>query len=681
MLEATGPNAEQRGRDEVARIASVERCGVIDLGFGECFDRVLRIAARLFDVPFARITVVTAKDLYVKASLGHDPVRVPRARGLCEAVVESGDLVHHVDLQLDRDARNHPLGEGLKFYAGAPVRGSDGYVMGALCVADIHSRKLDARERLILEDLADSVADLIVQEHMKREHDENLRRLNGISEAPNLLIIELGADGTIRHASPSMKGMMGYAPSEVEGRDVLGFVHPDERAAMAKDFATAVTGGSIEGETDVMASDGGYRTLAWSTCPGATSDGTPYAVAILRDVSDRVYAQRELAEAYGHRRQLFETSRDAMVLMAAGSDQVVDANGPFCELFGYTVDELKGMNLEMLQAFTTPSEEEMKTQLADLVDRGFTDEYERVFRSKAGEEVPVSIRARLLRDGRGTPASILTKVRDIRHERARELLQSQMQEELEERVRVRTQELEETLERLQAAERLASIGTLASGVAHQINNPIGSILAACEFALMCESEDDFKETWRRALMDAVEQSKRCGRIVRSMLEYSAGTRSERWREDLALVVPRAIQIVESHTHDYGVRVSCDCGASSMPVVMNPIEMEQVLVNLIENAIQAAPTNGVVEVRAYAKGGSAHIEVTDDGVGIADNDRDRIFEPFFTTRQEEGGTGLGLSVAEGIVKNLGGEIRVEQRPQRGTCVQIVLPIDDGDSPAV
>lgn len=443
---------------------------------------------------------------------------------MCEAVVESGELVHHVDLHLDRDARHHPLAEGLRFYAGAPVRTPEGQVLGTLCVADTQPREFDARERLTLEDLAETVTDLLRHERTERQRDEILGRLTAISEAPHLIIIEIDGDGIICHASPSVEGIMGYAPSQIQGRSFLEFVHPDARDQLANEYAVIVTGVPNEGESEFIARDGSYRTLAWSICPEAAPSETSHAVTILRDVSERVRAQREVAEAAERHRQLFATSRDAMALTLPDSGQATDVNNAFCELLGYTVDEVRGMDLERLRISEASSQAEMQSRLDDLVERGFTDEWERVFRTKGGEEVPVSVCAWMLRDVQGNPASILTRIRDIREERARERMQSRLQEELEERVRARTRELEETLNRLQAAERLASVGTLASGVAHQINNPIGAILAASELALMCEDEDDFKETWRRALMDAVEQSRRCGRIVRSMLQYSQGTR-------------------------------------------------------------------------------------------------------------------------------------------------------------
>ena len=672
----TSEAAAPRG-SEAERLEELERFGAVEVDFDERFDRLLRVATRIFDVPCAMITVVTDQGTHVKAGIGCDMAPVPRGEGICEVVVERGQFVHFRDLREEPELRERVAAKGLPFYAGMPLRSAKGYVLGTLCVRGAEPRDCDLREREILEELADAVVDLLVDHRAGRERDEGFERLKAVSEAPNLMIIEVDDRGIVRHASPSVQPMMGYARSEVEGAHFLDLVDPHRRSGVAAEHSKTIGGIHTEGESKFATKEGVIKTLAWSTCPATGVDGRARMIVALHDVSERIRAQHEIAVAQERYRQVFENSRDAMVFVAADvSGRILEVNAAFGEFLGYSSEELVGMNVEELRATTEPGREEMLKKYDDLVQRGFTDEYEREFRTKQGERVPASVSAWMLRDPSGQPFTILSRLRDIRAQRQRDRDRAVQREELEESVRARTRELEQTLERLRSAERLASVGTLASGVAHQINNPIGAILASAEFALLTEQEEDFKETWRRALMDAVEQSKRCGRIVRSMLQYSRGTRSERWSEDLTLVVPRAIRLAESLTRRETVGLSFECGASHLPVVLNPIEMEQVLVNLIDNAIECSPEGGAVTVSVRREDRTAIVEIVDEGHGIPQADRRRVFDPFYTTRVEQGGTGLGLSVAEGIVRDLGGEIRIEDAPGGGARVVLLLPLDEG-----
>lgn len=295
-----------------------------------------------------------------------------------------------------------------------------------------------------------------------------------------------------------------------------------------------------------------------------------------------------------------------------------------------------------------------------------------------GSLIPVAVCSWLVTDDQDEPLAILVRTRDISEQKQLELARAQQHDQLEAQVAQRTRELEETLARLRRVERLASLGTLASGLAHQINNPIGSILNAAEYALLCEHDENAHAVWKAALLDSVEQSKRCGRIVRSMLQYSRGAPTERWIEDLDVVLQRALNATEGYAKASGATLEVSRDGHPMPVAMNPIEMEQVLVNLINNAIESHSSGAKIKLRLEVRGEQICVEVADDGRGVAPEDRSHIFDPFFSTRQQEGGSGLGLSVAVGIVSELGGTMSVASQLGAGTMITILLPLADSDA---
>ena len=217
------------------------------------------------------------------------------------------------------------------------------------------------------------------------------------------------------------------------------------------------------------------------------------------------------------------------------------------------------------------------------------------------------------------------------------------------------------------------MGTLASGLAHQINNPIGSILNSAEYALLCEEDQNADSVWKEALLESVAQARRCGRIVRSMLQYSRGARTERWAEDFGDVLQRALNATQSYAKSNHATIKVTEDGRPTPVLVNPIEMEQVLVNIINNAIESNASGANISIQLQAREEQVCIAITDDGRGIPREHTSRVLDPFYTTRQQEGGTGLGLSVAAGIVVEFGGKLSVASEPAAGTTVTIIMPL--------
>jgi signal transduction histidine kinase len=262
----------------------------------------------------------------------------------------------------------------------------------------------------------------------------------------------------------------------------------------------------------------------------------------------------------------------------------------------------------------------------------------------------------------------VTARRQIEHDRAR------YERELEETVAVRTRELLESRARLHESERLAVVGTLAAGVAHQINNPIGAILNCSEYALLCRDDEDARDIFERALIDNLAEVQRCAQIVRSMLQFSRDQPTTKWVEDLNRVARRAQRAISAYAKDRRATIAFTTEDEGLLARISPIELEQAIVNVLRNAIESRPSGAHVSLRLARRDKWATIEITDDGRGIPPEHQERLFEPFFSTRTREGGTGLGLSVAHGIVADHGGQIRIESILETGTRVVIHLPID-------
>lgn len=272
--------------------------------------------------------------------------------------------------------------------------------------------------------------------------------------------------------------------------------------------------------------------------------------------------------------------------------------------------------------------------------------------------------------------------RDVTERKRAEHTAERYRTHLEDLVQERTRELVESRDQLRNADRLAAVGTLAAGVAHQINNPIGSILNSAEYALLCENDDDVKETWKRALEVNAQEARRCAAIVRSMLQFSRAEPVAREVEDLAVVIQRAVRAVAPYASERSAKILPDFSDQAFWVEMSPIELEQVMVNLLRNAVESRESGAMVSVRARrtvdSDGGverpRVQVDVVDDGRGIPPDRIGRVFDPFFSTRVHQGGTGLGLSVAHGIVTGHGGEISAAKNTAgAGTRISFTLPL--------
>ncbi len=249
---------------------------------------------------------------------------------------------------------------------------------------------------------------------------------------------------------------------------------------------------------------------------------------------------------------------------------------------------------------------------------------------------------------------------------------------LEERVRRRTEELRQREQALAQAEKLASLGLLAAGVAHELNNPLTSIMMNAN--LMMEEVGE-GTTLYKELKRIDTDASRCRRIVEDLRVFARVRQIEKVSTGVDSMIEQAVSLAAQELALRGAKVRYDLAPDLPEIALDPGRMVQVLTNLLVNAAQAIGQGGSVVVRARCELGWLTIEVQDDGIGIPATHRDGIFDPFFTTKPE--GTGLGLSISYGIVKEHGGRIEVESRTrgdvdagdETGTTMRIMLPIGE------
>ena len=238
--------------------------------------------------------------------------------------------------------------------------------------------------------------------------------------------------------------------------------------------------------------------------------------------------------------------------------------------------------------------------------------------------------------------------------------------------------LRQTEQAMSDNQRLAMIGVMAAGIAHDINNPLGAALTSAETALMVKDQPDNAEVFERCMQNIVGSIRRCGQIGKSLLEFARQGQSERSRQDVNDVVRGACDAVRSYLKRHRATIHLSLDEHLPKIMLSRLEIEQVLINLIQNAVQATEGPAVITIRTGRTADSVWITVRDNGTGISEEQKQRLFDPLFTTRQEQGGTGLGLSVSNSIVRSYGGSIDVDSVVGEGTTVAVTLPLDKAAS---
>ena len=240
--------------------------------------------------------------------------------------------------------------------------------------------------------------------------------------------------------------------------------------------------------------------------------------------------------------------------------------------------------------------------------------------------------------------------------------------DLEKKVREKTRELERAYRELAQSEKLAALGTLAAGVAHEINNPLDGIQGC--IARIRRRPEDSEQTL--AYLDLIEEGlERISRVVGQLLDLSQKRELSLALTDLNRVLEDTLALAEYQLRKGGVEVVRELDPDLPKVLGDGQYLGQVFLNLFLNALAAMPEGGMLTVRTFPRDGWACIEVRDTGVGIPEEDLGKIFDPFYSNRPSGGGTGLGLSVSYAIVQEHGGTIEVESAPGKGATFRVVL----------
>lgn len=385
--------------------------------------------------------------------------------------------------------------------------------------------------------------------------------------------------------------------------------------------------------------------------PIKNKDGTLSKLTIYRDITEKKEREEKLKASEENYRRLFDNV-GCGVFVSSKKGKFLNANKTLLDMLGYESKE-EFLKIDITRALYLRPQDRKKFR--EMIGQdGRVIDYEVDFKRKDGSVIPILLTGHARYDHKG----------EIIGYEGINVDQSQRRE--------MEKELEKTRLQLLQAEKMASLGKLAAGVAHQLNNPLGGITLYTKLIIEeYELEEKAREDLHRILKDA----KRCRDIVKELLEFSRQTQNLKQPHDINHAISRTLFLLQNQTLFQNIEIDKNLDSSLPPISVDIQQFYHLLMNIITNAADAMEGNGTLTIKTYPslKNDKICIEISDNGPGIPENILPHIFEPFFTTKEEGKGTGLGLSLVHGIVENHNATITAKNKHDTGAAFIIEFPI--------
>jgi two-component system NtrC family sensor kinase len=498
------------------------------------------------------------------------------------------------------------------------------------------------------------VRDITERKKFERELKESEKKFRNLFERVRQGLYISTKEGHFVDCNRALLEMAGYSDKEeflkIDIAQEL-YVNPEDR----KNFQAFVEerGFVKDFEVEFKKKNGEKMTVLISA--DATLDGEGRGIGyegIIIDITDRKRMERKLKEANEFLMNLIESSVDGIIVANMNGDILIFNKGAE-NILGYRAEEVVGkMNIQSIYEPGVAKEVMEKLRSPDYGGIGKLTSFPILHRRKDGELIEGDLSASFVYDDQGKRIASVGIFKDLR-----------------ERLRIE-RELQKTQQALLQSEKLAAMGRLTSQIAHELNNPIYGIMNTLEL-LKTEIRPESKR--RRILELSLSETQRLSEMLRSMLSFSKPGEEERKPVKMNELVEGILVVMEKQMREANIAVETEFCEEIPEIMASTNQMRQVILNIIKNAKEAMPKGGTLTVRTSKEDKKVLICVQDTGIGIPEEIRDKIFDAFFTTKQKVKGVGLGLSVCYGIVKDHGGNIKVESEEEKGTTFTISFPI--------
>jgi PAS domain S-box-containing protein len=485
-----------------------------------------------------------------------------------------------------------------------------------------------------------------------------------IVEMAQAMIVLLDLEGKVVCVNSVFEKIFGYSLPEIKGAAWPDRIFPPQTQKTVKKILRNLSRKPISEPllTKIVDRNGKERFVEWSYRKiGQASDNVGHILAVGRDLSESVRNEKKLLE---EQLKLIERNKELTCLY--GMAKIV-ANPAI------SLPELIQSIVEILPpAFQYPEKASARIQLngKSYITAGFKDSQHRlhenlVIQAEKRGSIEVVYPQESAQKG-GPEVSFLAEehhlLKTIAHQVAL-MIEKKLADD-------KKLALEE---QLRHADRLAKIGQLTAGVAHELNEPLGNILG---FAQLAAKNTDLPEQIAGDLEHIIQASLHAREVIKKLMLFSRQVPHRKARINLNSLIADGLSFIEPRFAKTGIDFIREFDTGLPDILADPAQLTQVLVNLVVNAVQAMPDGGTLTIKTITDGPAVTLVVQDTGIGMDEEVRKQIFLPFFTTKDVDQGTGLGLSVVHGIISSHGGKIDVHSRKGKGSRFEITFPIHAG-----
>ena len=617
-------------RTELRERVQAERDWIAQI-FNSIPDEVLVVDTDMA-IQQANASYLKSNNVEIEAIRGHYCYDARQeVRGDCQVALDNCpfiDVFRH--RKPKRLVRKHFDKEGNPRYTtivGAPLLDSGGNVTGMI------EMTRDITDRIMLE------------EELKATEV----RLQQFLEMAPLATYAKNRQGQYIEVNAATCKLLGRPKSEIIGRTDLDLM-PRETADVLREGDREVLQKREQVNIDSEVELGGKTVFLTSTKYPVmdANDKVTAVVGLSRDVTARRMAEKELERTQEYLQNILDNSH--VIIVTADLDGMVVSFNRGAEIaLGYEAAEVIGKPATMM--YLSPQERE---PLVRRIREGSADhDYEGFFRRKDGSEIAVAVTISQLEDSSGQPIGTVEVSRDISQRKA-------------------------LMDQVVQSDRLAAVGRLAAGVAHEINNPlaiIGEMAGLLEDLRETGKAEAFERKVGGGLRTIAAQVRRCSSITHRLLSFARKSDARVEMADIEGALEEVLPFLEKEARLANIQIHRHYQGPVGRVRIEEVQLEEILINLISNAIQAMTERGRgnIWISAGQDGDKIMLAIRDDGPGIDVKVRDRLFDPFVSTKARGHGTGLGLSICYGIIKHYDGEIRVESTPGEGALFQVILPV--------
>lgn len=488
----------------------------------------------------------------------------------------------------------------------------------------------------------------------KALHDSEQHFRALIENALDVVTI-INADATISYQSPPVEHVLGYKPEELIGRSMFDFIHPDDSPMVMGELAHGLQDPDYSRllEFRVRHKDGSWRHVEAVGKNLLEDPAVKGLIANYRDITARKQTEEALIQSEEQYRAVLEQTQDAYFeLDLTGTCTFI--NDPALRTLGYSREEMIGTNY---RAYVFGEDGKVMYQAFNLVYRTGQPIKNQAFRlvRKDGSIAFSEFSVLPLRNEKGEIIGFRGIGRDITERKQAE----------EEKRRLE--------QKAYLVSHLASVGEMASGIAHEINNPLTGVIG---YAQLLSAREDVPEDIREDLKVINEGAQRVAGIVRRLLTFARQYEPQRTHVNINEIIKTTLELRAYHLETSNIKVTTQLDPDLPVTVADSSQLQQVLLNLIVNAeteMKLAHGRGKLLIKTEQVHNTIRMSVQDTGPGIAPENLDRVFDPFFTTRKVGEGTGLGLSICHGIIAEHNGKIYAQSQLGKGATFIVELPI--------